>query len=161
MSNRKEFLRQSALLAGGIIFSDMLWAKNYTGALRNKTDRRVRIGVIGLNGMGWANAMTAIQIPGVIITALCEVDDAVMEKRWKEMGEKNIPTSGVQRYKDYRSLLDSKEVDVVIIGTPDHWHALMMIHACQAGKHVYVENLQGTQLRSVGAWWQLRNAMEK
>ena len=88
MSNRKEFLRQSALLAGGIIFSDMLWAKNYADILKKNPAKRIRIGVIGLNGMGWANALTAIQIPGVTISAICEVDEAVMEKRWKEMGEK-------------------------------------------------------------------------
>lgn len=146
MGNRKDFLRQSALLAGGVIFSDLLWAKNYAGALKKNTHLMIRIGVIGLNGMGWANALTAIQIPGVVISALCEVDEAVMEKRWKEMSEKNIPTKGVQRYKDYRSLLDDKDVDVVIIGTPDHWHALMMIHACQAGKHVYVEKPAGNSI---------------
>ena len=88
MGNRKDFLRQSALLAGGVIFSDLLWAKNYAGALKNNTHLRIRIGVIGLNGMGWANALTAIQIPGVAISALCEVDEAVMDKRWKEMSEK-------------------------------------------------------------------------
>jgi predicted dehydrogenase len=146
MSNRKKFLQQSVLLAGGLLLSDFSWAKNYALSQKMKIDRKIRLGVIGLNGMGWANALTAIQIPGVTIAGLCEVDNAVMEKRWQEMKQKNIPTEGVIRYKDYRSLLDNKDIDVVIIGTPDHWHALMMIHACQAGKHVYVEKPAGNSI---------------
>ena len=146
MSNRKAFLQQSALLAGGLILPDFLRAASTQANKYLSSNQTVRIGVIGLNGMGWANAKTAIQIPGVTITALCEVDDAVMEKRWKEMIEKKIPTEGVKRYKDYRALLDNKEVDAVIIGTPDHWHALMMIHACEAGKDVYVEKPAGNSI---------------
>jgi predicted dehydrogenase len=146
MSNRKKFLQQSALLAGGLLLSDTLWSMQYANSLKKKFNQKIRIGVIGLNGMGWANALTAIQIPGVSIAAICDVDEAVMEKRWKEMVQKNIPTQGVFRYKDYRALLDNKDIEAVIIGTPDHWHALMMIHACEAGKHIYVEKPAGNSI---------------
>lgn len=146
MSNRKKFLKQSALLAGGLLLSDSLWSMEYATSLKKKSVRNIRLGVIGLNGMGWANALTAIQIPGVSIAAICDVDESVLEKRWKEMIQKNIPTQGVSRYKDYRALLDNKDIEAVIIGTPDHWHALMMIHACEAGKHIYVEKPAGNSI---------------
>jgi predicted dehydrogenase len=60
-------------------------------------------------------------------------------------------TSKVKTYKDYRELLDNKDVDAVIIGTPDHWHALIMIHACEAGKDVYVEKPVGNSIEECRA----------
>src|SRR5690606_17124457 len=80
------------------------------------------------------------------LVALCDVDQGVLDSRLDELKKKNINTSTIKTYKDYRGLLDNKDVDLVIIGTPDHWHALIMIDAVMAGKDVYVEKPVGNSI---------------
>jgi len=87
--------------------------------------------------MGWADLCAMLQNPGVQLVALCDVDQAVLDARTAD-AEKNWGRRPDQ-YRDYRRLLERKDVDAVIIGTPDHWHCLMMTDACAAGKDVYVE----------------------
>ena len=96
--------------------------------------------------MGWSNVTAALKVPGVKLVAVCDIDTNVIQKRLKELAAKNYETAGIQVYNDYRKLLDQKDIDAVIIGTPDHWHALIMIHACQAGKDVYVEKPVGNSI---------------
>ena len=78
--------------------------------------------------------------------ALCDVDNNVLDKRMKDLAAMKVDTSRVKTYRDYRKLLEQKDIDAVIIGTPDHWHALIMIEACQAGKDVYVEKPCGNSI---------------
>lgn len=80
---------------------------------------------------------SALNHPGVACVALCDVDRRVLDRRSAELEQKTGRKASL--YRDYRKLLDNPEVDAVIIGTPDHWHCLQMIHACEAGKDVYVE----------------------
>ncbi len=87
--------------------------------------------------MGWADLCAMLQNPGVQLVALCDVDQAVLDARTAD-AEKNWGRRPDQ-YRDYRRLLERKDVDAVIIGTPDHWHCLIMTDACAAGKDVYVE----------------------
>ena len=70
----------------------------------------------------------------------------------------NVDASKVKTYGDYRKLLDKKDIDAVIIGTPDHWHALIMMHACAAGKDVYWKSQLAIQLKNAGQWY---NAQKK
>jgi predicted dehydrogenase len=107
---------------------------------------QINIGVIGINGMGWSDLTAASKIPGVNIVALCDVDKNVIDKRMGDLVKLNIDASKVKTYDDYRQLLDQKDIDAVIIGTPDHWHALIMMHACEAGKDVYVEKPVGNSI---------------
>ena len=107
---------------------------------------QVNIGAIGLNGMGWADLSSALKIPGVNVVALCDVDENVLNNRMKDLAKMKIDTSRIKLYSDYRKLLEQKDIDVVLIGTPDHWHALIMIAACQAGKDVYVEKPCGNSI---------------
>ncbi len=106
-------------------------------------DRKIRIAAIGINGMGWSDLNALLKHPDVICTALCDVDNNVLQKRIKELEGRGIKAKG---YTDYRDVLKSKDVDVVVIGTPDHWHCLQMIEACQAGKDVYVEKPLGNSI---------------
>ncbi|MEI6585806.1 MAG: Gfo/Idh/MocA family oxidoreductase [Sediminibacterium sp.] len=147
MSSRKKFLLQSsALLGGGLLASAV---DNQVFAIFNNRimpSDQLNVGVIGVNGMGWADATSAIKIPGVNLVAICDIDKSVIQNRLNELTKKNIDISRIKIYNDYRKLLEQKDIDIVIIGTPDHWHALMMIEAVQAGKDVYVEKPVGNSI---------------
>ena len=147
MSTSRNFLQNAGLLTGGSVLASALGNESFAYFKNNiMPSDRVNIGVIGLNGMGWANAATAMRLPGVVIAALCDIDTTVIDGRIAELKSKNVDTSKIAIYSDYRKLLENKDVDVVIIGTPDHWHALQMIHACQAGKDIYVEKPVGNSI---------------
>lgn len=147
MTSRKKFLQQStALLGGGLLASAI--DNNAFAIFKNRISPadQLNIGAIGINGMGWSNVQAALKVPGVNLVAVCDIDSNVIDKRLKELSAKNYDTSKIKVYGDYRKLLDQKDVDAVIIGTPDHWHALIMIHACEAGKDVYVEKPVGNSI---------------
>lgn len=144
MSTRRTFFRQSYTLAAGTFFYYPS-VKGLTGPLLPPSDQ-INIGAIGLNGMGWADLSSALKIPGVNVVAICDIDQQVLDRRMKDLAGLNVDTSRVKVYKDYRKLLEQKDVDAVLIGTPDHWHALIMIEACQAGKDVYVEKPCGNSI---------------
>lgn len=142
--SRRKFISASALgLAGaGIITSTPISLLAKASNTIPAADR-IRVGVIGINGMGWSDLTSFLKMPEVELAALCDVDDNVMAKRMKELGDAG---KQVKTYKDYRRLLENKDVDVVIIGTPDHWHCLQMVEACAAGKDVYVEKPIGNSI---------------
>ncbi len=103
----------------------------------------VRVGLIGANGMGWANLNSILKVAGVQCTALCDVDTNVLTKRAEELKARDIQP---KLYTKHEELLADPHVDAVIIGTPDHWHCLHMIDACAAGKDVYVEKPLGNSI---------------
>lgn len=133
---RKEFIRSTGLLAASAFF-----AQSRVFGFQADT---VRVGLIGTNGMGWSNLNAILHIPGVQCTALCDVDENVLRNRVEELKERQI---NVKAYVDYKDLLKAKDVDVVIIATPDHWHCLQMVDAVAAGKDVYVEKPIGNSIR--------------
>jgi predicted dehydrogenase len=92
----------------------------------------IRVGVVGLNGRGEAHINEFSKLPGVRLAAFCDVDLQVLERRAEKF-------SGIKKYQDVRRLLADKEIDVISVATPNHWHSLVAIWACQAGKDVYVE----------------------
>ena len=147
MSDRRSFLQQSsALVSGGMLLSALGNQAFSSLSKRVAPSDRINIGAIGINGMGWADLSAAIKVPGVNVVALCDVDKNVLDKRMSDLAKMKVDTSKVKTYSDYRKLLDQKDIDVVIIGTPDHWHALIMMHACEAGKDVYVEKPVGNSI---------------
>jgi predicted dehydrogenase len=100
-------------------------------------NNRINIGAIGVKGMGMADLTAFLKMEGVECIALCDVDRNVLEERAAETTK--LQGKAPILYGDYRKMLELKELDAVIIGTPDHWHCLPMVEACQAGKDVYVE----------------------
>ena len=94
---------------------------------------RVRVGLIGNGLIGKRHLLDFKAQPDVEIAGVCELSEQRLEEAAAAAG--NSPP----RYKDFRKLLDQKDVDAVVVSTPDHWHALMTIMACAAGKDVYVE----------------------
>jgi predicted dehydrogenase len=140
--DRKKFIQQSTLLTGAGLLLPSLTSFRKASQKIGANDTLV-IGAIGINGMGWSDTKALLNIPGVKLAAICDVDQNVLEKREAEMKAQGVR---VKTFTDYRKLLEEKEIDTVVIGSPDHWHALMMIHACQAGKHVYVEKPIGNSV---------------
>lgn len=97
----------------------------------------VKVGLIGVRGMGWADLSSFLKNKGTVCIALCDVDSVLLEKRSAEIESKTGHRP--QTFNDHRELLKIKELNAVFIGTPDHWHCIQMIDACAAGKDVYVE----------------------
>ena len=125
-TNRRQFLTTTAAtLAIPTIFPRSVFGAN----------EKVVTGHIGVKNQGTSNlkAFLKLATPG----ALCDVDREVLGAAAK-LVEKSGATSPTT-YKDYRELLDRKDIDAVVVTTPDHWHASMAVHACQAGKDVYCE----------------------
>ena len=132
--NRREFLQtgltQTASLAA--LSGISMFPEKVLGA-----NNRVRVAVVGVHGQGGQHSKGFGQTPGAEVAAICDIDDSVINKRLGDMAAWNLPKPQV--YKDIRKLLEDKSIDAISIATPNHWHSLMGIWACQAGKDVYVE----------------------
>jgi predicted dehydrogenase len=98
---------------------------------------RLNVGLLGLNGRGQALIRAFNETPGMQVTHLVDVDAQVLEKRAGEFAREGHPAA--QLVRDYRRLLDRREVDAIAVATPDHWHAKAAADAMDAGKHIYVE----------------------
>jgi predicted dehydrogenase len=98
---------------------------------------KVNVALIGCRNMGFGVLNHAMTFHDVNCVALCDIDETVLNQRSHELATKY--KSKPKLYKDFRKLLEQKDVDAVIIGTPDHWHCLQTIYALEAGKDVYVE----------------------
>jgi len=130
---RRQFVQQtSTVLAGSSFLSTPLISKSIIGA-----NDKIGLGVIGCNGMGWSNTYALLQSDQIELLGICDVDENVRLKRKEDL--KDFRSNTPELYGDYRKLLENKDIDAVVIGTPDHWHCKMMVDALQAGKHVYVE----------------------
>jgi len=133
MTDRRKFIKNvSAASLGVVVPIAQVSAKNTI-----KTKETVNAGLIGVRGMGWADLRSFLKNEGTECIALCDVDSELLERRADELAA----TTGhrPQTFNDHRELLKIKDLDAVFIGTPDHWHCIQMIDACEAGKDVYVE----------------------
>ncbi|QBA64529.1 Gfo/Idh/MocA family protein [Muriicola soli] len=133
MQNRRSFIRNlgAATLASGLPLTHLSASREIN------SDQKVRVGLIGVRGMGWANLSSFLKIPGTSCVALCDVDSSLLENRAGEI--KASFGKRPETFSDHREFLKMKGLDAVIIGTPDHWHCIQMTDACMAGKDVYVE----------------------
>ncbi len=104
---------------------------------RAAPSERVRVAVIGLRNRGVDHATMFAANPNAEVVAVCDVDDAMFAKPMKAV--ESATGKQPRTEKDFRRLLDDKSIDAVTIATPDHWHALLTVLACRAGKDVYVE----------------------
>ena len=139
---RRDFIYRSAILGAGASLSPML--VRASGKQVGANDK-IRIGLIGCNGMGFSNLTSFLRNSEVECIALADIDQGVLDRRAAEV-EKIQGKKPKGLYKDWRHLIDNKDVDVVIVGTPDHWHCLQMVAACEAGKDVYCEKPLGNSI---------------
>ncbi len=144
--SRRKFLHTTGqTLAGAGLLSALPWELIAKNKHRVSQNDRINVGLIGANGMGWSDATSMMKIPEVNLIAICDVDQNVINRRVEELKKVN-PDAKIKTYGDYRKLLENKDIDAVIIGTPDHWHCLIMVDACAAGKDVYVEKPVGNSI---------------
>ncbi len=139
MVKRREFIRKSALGTAGMAIGGMGFSAKSYASIFGANDR-INVAVMGLRGRGTAHIKAWGQLReshNVHIKTLCDTDEQFWDSRAKMVTDQggNQPLTEW----DIRRVLDDKDIDVVSIATPNHWHALATIWACQAGKHVYVE----------------------
>jgi predicted dehydrogenase len=134
MTTRRKFLKNSAMATAGLTI-----APAFSGAIKgNQASDRINVGLIGCNGQGFSNLSEFLRHPEVECLALCDIDDSVLNRRASNV-EKIRGKKPANIYKDWRKLIDNKDINLVIVGTPDHWHCIQMVAACEAGKDVYCE----------------------
>jgi predicted dehydrogenase len=131
--SRRNFLKQSSVFAAGLA---TLGSVVSLRAAKSPNDKVV-VAIIGCNARGMAHIAGYLPLPNAEIGYICDVDSRAVEKGIAAVARKQQRKP--QGVKDFRSILDNKDVDAVSIATPDHWHAPATILACAAGKHVYVE----------------------
>ncbi|MFN0067795.1 MAG: Gfo/Idh/MocA family protein [Limisphaerales bacterium] len=125
---RRSFVKRTATTAA------VLSAASWNRVLGS--NEAVRVGVIGFRGRGGDHIGGLSGIPGVRMAGLCDVDGKVLDAEVKKRNEKGEDVKG---FTDMRKLFEDKSIDVVTTATPNHWHALLTVWACQAGKDVYCE----------------------
>ncbi|MCL4205368.1 MAG: Gfo/Idh/MocA family oxidoreductase [Pirellulaceae bacterium] len=139
-TSRRAFLgTAAAVAAAGTWVSGRARAAEPDGA--SSPNDTIHLGLIGCGGEGRSVMRGALQCPGTRIVAVCDLNEDRLAQGVKASGNESIAA-----YRDYRKLLEHKDIDAVIVATNDHWHCLCTINACQAGKHVYVEKPLGTSI---------------
>lgn len=132
MQSRRTFIKRTgSLVAGATLPWDLPKRVGVPAA------DQLNVALIGCKGMGMYNLTDHLKQPGINGVALCDVDANILQERAAAVHE--LTGKKPRLYNDYRRVIDDRDVDIVIIGTPDHWHCLPAVEACAAGKDVYVE----------------------
>ncbi|MBN1985862.1 MAG: Gfo/Idh/MocA family oxidoreductase [Prolixibacteraceae bacterium] len=144
MTNRRTFIRNSAMAtaAVGLTATMPMAMDSCVGA-----NEKLVCGLIGANGMGFSDLQAFLKQKNTECAAICDVDENVLNKRLADT--EKIQGVKPKGFTDYRKLLEEPGIDVIIIGTPDHWHCLPMVEACQAGKDVYCEKPLGNSIEEI------------
>ena len=139
MTKRREFIKKSAAGTAGIVIGGMgFTAKSYGSIIGS--NNRINIALIGIRNQGQVhldNWCSLKDSHNVTLKTLCDTDELLFESRVKMVEDKTGRKPSTVW--DFRKVLDDKDIHAVSVATPNHWHALATIWACQAGKHVYVE----------------------
>jgi predicted dehydrogenase len=131
-SSRRRFLQTTGAAVSAAVLNPYVFTADAEEAIRPKAKNdRFRLGAIGMRYQG--SVITEKALAEGDVVAIADVDREIADKARAQFGEQ------AELYEDYRALLDRPDIDVVLIGTPDHWHTKMVIDACRAGKDVYCE----------------------
>jgi predicted dehydrogenase len=133
--NRRKFIKTTSASAIGAGVFSILPSRIWDSPTAPSDN--LNVALVGCKSMGFGDLENHLAVPGVNCVALCDIDDSVLNERAEQVKKSYNQTPKL--YKDFRKMLEQKDIDAVIIGTPDHWHCLITIFALQAGKHVYVE----------------------
>ncbi|MBL8188826.1 MAG: Gfo/Idh/MocA family oxidoreductase [Acidobacteria bacterium] len=131
---RREFIRQGA----GFALAPAVLRRNYKFA-EEFAQKKHRVGLIGTGWYGKSDLFRLLQVAPVEVVSLCDVDKKMLADCAAQVAERQESKKTPRTYGDYRQMLKEKDLDIVLIDTPDHWHALPMIAACEAGADIYVQ----------------------
>jgi len=143
-STRRNFIKTASVLAAGSILPVDALPKP---AMKVAPADKIKVGLIGVRSQGYNNLASFLKNPEVECVALSDIDKNLLDSRTND-----IVKLGFEKPKlfgDYRKMLEDKDIDIVIIGTPDHWHCLQFVDSLEAGKHVYVEKPLGNSIAEI------------
>ncbi len=143
-STRRNFIRTTSLLAAGSMLPLEAMSKARKAVAPSD---KILIGLIGARSQGYSDLASFLKNPEVECIAISDIDRNFLTSRSGDVVKLGFAKPDV--YGDYRRMLDNKDLDVVIIGTPDHWHCLQFIDSLEAGKHVYVEKPLGNSIAEI------------
>ncbi len=133
--DRRNFIKKSSVLSAGIgalsILPSSVWAAKVAPS------DKINVGIIGCRSMGFGILKHHLSFDDTQCVAMCDVDKNLLDERAAEVKKTFGDTPKL--YGDFRKMLEQKDIDVVIVGTPDHWHCLNTVYSLEAGKDVYVE----------------------
>ncbi len=127
---RREFIQATAATVA---------ASALTSRAADILNEKKRVGLIGTGWYGKADLLRLIQVSPVEVVSLCDVDKRMLEEAAEIVSTRQLSKKKPRTYHDYREMLKEKDLDIVLIATPDHWHALPMIAACEAGIDMYCQ----------------------
>lgn len=133
--NRRKFIQKTAITSTGIGMVSIIPSEVWSPKVAPSDS--LNVALIGCRNMGFGILEHHLSNSGVNCVAMCDIDQNVLNEKAAEIGKRF--NQSPKLYGDFRKLLEQKDIDAVIIGTPDHWHCLITIYALQAGKEVYVE----------------------
>jgi predicted dehydrogenase len=137
--SRRRFINDTSKVIAATGLSSLAPAGMFASVRKNKfsPNEKITIGLVGAKNMGFGDLKNALKQPNVECAAICDIDDSILNERTADVAK--LQGKAPVKYKDFRKLLENKDIDAVIIGTPDHWHCLPFVYASQAGKDIYVE----------------------
>ncbi len=138
--NRRQFLHQGSTALA------IAAAASYVPTTFAAEPKPKRVGLIGTGWYGKADLLRLIQVAPVEVVSLCDVDRQMLQEAGTLVASRQKSGKVPRLFSDYRKLLAERDLDVVLIGTPDHWHALPMIEACKAGADIYVQKPTGVDV---------------
>jgi hypothetical protein len=130
--SRRYFLAGSAAAGAGLMLSS-------TRLRAQGANDDIRVAVIGFNGRGSSLIGELLKVKGARLVALCDADQAVLDKKVAQLSKGDKPVKLDQTTQDLRRVLENKDIDAIVTATPNHWHSLITVWACQAGKDIYTE----------------------
>ena len=157
MISRRKFLSNSSFLLAGLGITSAL-PLEALASIRKRVgaNDKINVGLIGCKGMGFSDLTSMLRNSEVQVKALCDIDKNVLRERTADLEKAGFKKP--QWHTDYRRLLEDKEIDAVIVGTPDHWHCLQLTDALEAGKDVYCEKPIANSVQEANI---MRNAVHK
>ncbi|MGB7343537.1 MAG: Gfo/Idh/MocA family oxidoreductase [Pirellulaceae bacterium] len=136
--DRRKFLRSSVAVASTAAIASRAYAA--------ESNRPRRVGLIGCGWYGKCDLLQLINIEPIEVVSLCDVDSQMLDQAADLIATRQASKQRPRTYSDYRKMLAEKDLDIVLVDTPDHWHALPMIAAVQAGADVYVQKPTGVDV---------------